>query len=214
VLTSTYVANNVVDSYSTNIGRTRIRGVELEGQLPLVGEVLKLQFNYTFLDAEIRRGVEAEKALQTLGRACKTGSAVNLALPGCAEAASIAGNRPPLVSKHSATVGLRFEHPVNDNLSVFSGADVIYRSSYFDQVLNLAESGESTRLNVQLGIRDRNGLRITAFGRNVLGDDSPLGILRYLDLNAPRTPSGDSARAFGITPARKPEYGVTVSKSF
>lgn len=214
VLTSTYVANNVVDSYSVNIGRTRIRGIELEGQFPLVADILKLQFNYTYLDAKIRQGVEPERALQLLGRSCKTGSAVNLDLPGCRDAASIAGNRPPLVSKHSGAVGLRFQHPVNDSWTVFSGADVIYRSSYFDQVLNLAESGDSTRVNVQLGVHDSHGLRITFYGKNVLGDETPLGILRYLDFAAPRTPTGDYARAFGITPARKPEYGLMVSKSF
>ncbi|WP_176593932.1 TonB-dependent receptor [Sphingobium sp. EM0848] len=214
VLTNTYIANNVVDSYSANIGRTRIRGVELEGQLPLVGDILKLQFNYTFLDAEIRKGVEAEKALELLGRSCKTGSTVNLDLPGCRDAASIAGNRPPLVSKHSGTVGLRFQHPVDDNWTVFSGADVIYRSSYFDQVLNHAESGDSTQLNVQFGLHDSHGLRISVYGKNVLGDESPVGILRYLDFAAARTPTGDYARAFAITPARKPEYGLTVSKSF
>ncbi|WOK37923.1 TonB-dependent receptor [Sphingomonas sp. C3-2] len=214
VLTNTYVANNTVDSYSVNIGRTRIRGVELDGQLPLVGKILKLQFNYTFLDAEFRRGIEPEKAVQELGRACKTGSAVNLDLPGCRDAASIAGNRPPLVSKHTGSLGLRFNHEFGRNWTFFSGADVIYRSSYFAQVLNLAESGSSTKLNLQAGIHDDNGLRIAVYGKNVLGDETPVGILRYLDVPAPRAPSGDYARAFGITPARKPEFGLTVSKSF
>lgn len=214
VLTNTYVANNVVDSYSVNIGRTRIRGVELEGQLPLVGRILKLQFTYTFLDAEIRKGVEPERALQLLGTACKTGTAINLDRPGCREAASIAGNRPPLVAKHTGTVGLRFEHEAANGLTVFSGADLIYRSSYFAQTLNLARSGNSTKLNLQLGVSDERGLRISVYGRNVLGDETPVGILRYLDFPAARTPTGDYARAFGITPARKPEYGLTVSKSF
>ncbi|WP_380875779.1 TonB-dependent receptor [Sphingomonas sp. DBB INV C78] len=214
VLTNTYIAGNVVDSYSVNIGRTRIRGIEIDGQLPLVGDILKLQFNYSFLDAEIREGVEAEKALQTMGRACKTGSAVNLDLPGCREAASIAGNRPPLVSKHTGTIGLRFKHDFGNDWTFFSGADVIYRSSYYAQVLNLAESGDSTKLNLQVGVHDDNGLRITVYGKNVLGDETPLGILRYLDFPAPRTPTGDYARAFAITPARKAEFGLTVSKSF
>lgn len=214
VLTNTFVANNTVDSFSVNIGRTRIRGLELDGQLPLVGRILKLQFNYTFLDAEIRRGIEPEKALQLLGRSCKTGSAVNLDLPGCRDAASIAGNRPPLVSKHTGTVGLRFEHEVGNDWTLFSGADVIYRSSYFAQVLNLAESGSSTKLNLQLGVHDDNGLRISVYGKNIMGDETPAGILRYLDFPAPRTPTGDFARGFAITPARKAEFGLTVSKSF
>lgn len=214
VLTNTYVANNIVDSYSVNIGRTRIRGIELDGQLPVVGNALKLQFNYTFLDAKIREGVEPERALELLGVACKTGSSVNLDLPGCRAAASVAGNRPPLVSKHSGSVGLRFQNTIRNNWSLFAGADVIYRSSYFDQVMNLAESGNSTKLNLQLGVFDNNGLRITVFGKNILNDKTPSGILRYIDFAAPRTPTGDYARGFGITPALKPEYGLTVSKAF
>ncbi|MBN9789449.1 hypothetical protein DMP17_12680 [Pseudonocardia sp. TMWB2A] len=214
VLTNTFVANNVVDSYAVNIGRTRIRGIELDGQLPLIDDILKLQFNYTFLDAKIRKGVEPERALQLLGSACKTGTGVNLALPGCYDAASIAGNRPPLVSKHSGSVGLRFEHDTAGDLTVFAGADVIYRSSYFAQVLNLAESGDSTKVNMQVGVHDNNGLRLTVWGKNMLGDKTPAGILRYLDFPAPRTPTGDYARGFGITSARKAEYGVTLTKSF
>ncbi len=214
VLTNTFVANNVVDSYSVNIGRTRIRGLEMDGQLPLVGDILKLQFNYTFLDAKIRRGFEPEKALQEMGLACKTGSAVNLDLPGCREAASLVGNRPPLVSKHSGSVGLRFQHDTSSDLTVFAGADVVYRSSYFAQVLNLAESGDSTKVNLQIGIHDNNGQRLTVWGKNMLGDESVAGILRYLDFPAARTPTGDYARGFAITPARKPEYGVTLTKSF
>lgn len=214
VLTNTFVASNTVDSYSVNIGRTRIRGIELDGQLPLVGQTLKLQFNYTYLDAEFRRGIEPEKAVQQLGAACKTGSAVNLDLPGCRDAASIAGNRPPLVSKHSGSVGLRFNHDFGGHWTFFSGADVIYHSSYFAQVLNLAESGHSTKLNLQAGIHDDKGLRIAVYGKNFLGDETPVGILRYLDVPAARAPTGDYARAFAITPARKAEFGLTVSKTF
>lgn len=214
VLTNTYIANNIVDSYSINIGRTRIRGIEMDGQIPIIRRTLKLQFNYTFLDAKIREGIEPERALELLGSACKTGSAVNLDLPGCRAAASIAGNRPPLVSKHSGTIGLRFQEPVAGDWSLFAGADVIYRSSYFDQVMNLASSGDSTRLNLQLGVYDTHGLRITLYGRNVFADKSPAGILRYIDFAAPRTPTGDYARGFAITPALKPEWGLTVSKSF
>jgi outer membrane receptor protein involved in Fe transport len=216
VLTNTYQTATAINSYSVNIGRTRIRGLELEGAYPLVDRALQLQFNYTFLDAEIRRGYEAEQAVLLLGRACKTGNATNLDLPGCRDAASIAGNRPPLVSKHSGSIGLRSENEISPGWSMFAGADLIYRSSYFAQVLNLARSGASTKVNLQIGVHDDNGLRITVWGKNVFDEKSPDGILRYVDLGAgvPRAPSGDSARAFGITPTRKPEYGLTVSKSF
>ncbi|RYY27040.1 MAG: hypothetical protein EOP62_07700 [Sphingomonadales bacterium] len=216
VLTNTYTTATAIDSYSVNIGRTRIRGLELEGALPIVRNMLRLQFNYTFLDAEIREGIEPEQAILLRGTACKTGTVTNLDLAGCRAAASIAGNRPPLVSKHMGSVGLRFNQEVSSGWDVFAGADVIYRSSFYDQVMNLAESGNSTRLNLQIGVHDAHGLRFTLYGKNVLNDKTPVGILRYVDLGAgvAKAPSGDSARAFAITPPRKPEFGLIVSKTF
>jgi outer membrane receptor protein involved in Fe transport len=216
VLTNTFQTATAINSYSVNIGRTRIRGLELEGAYPLIGRRLQLQFTYTFLDAEIREGVEPDQAVLNLGRACKTGNSTNLDLPGCREAASVAGNRPPLVSKHTGSIGLRGNQEVASGWTVFAGADLIYRSSFYAQVHNLAETGDSAKLNLQLGVRDDNGLRIALWGRNVLDDDTPIGILRYVDLGTgvARAPSGDSARAFAITPARKPEFGVTVTKAF
>ena len=216
VLTNTYQTATAINSYSVNIGRTRIRGLELEGAYPFAGRALQLQFNYTYLDAEIRRGIEPEQAVLLLGKTCKTGTATNLDLPGCRDAASIAGNRPPLVSKHSGSIGLRSENEIASGWSLFAGADLIYRSSYFAQVLNLAKSGNSAKVNLQIGLHDDNGLRITLWGKNVFDEKSPDGILRYVDLGAgvPKAPSGDSSRAFAITPTRKPEYGLTVSKSF
>jgi iron complex outermembrane receptor protein len=216
VLTNTYQTGNVIDSYSVNIGRTRIRGLEVEGAYPIIRNMLKVQFNYTFLDAKIRNGIEPEQAVLLLGTACKVGTVTDLDLPGCRAAASIAGNRPPLVSKHSGTIGLRLNHAVTDEWELFSGADVIYRSSFFDQVMNLAESGNSTRVNLQIGVHDAHGLRITLYGKNVLNDKTPVGILRYIDLGVgvAKSPSGDSSRAFAITPPRKPEVGLIVSKTF
>ncbi|MXO69486.1 TonB-dependent receptor [Altererythrobacter marinus] len=216
VLTSTYQTETRIDSYSVNIGKTRIRGLELEGAYPLIGRSVSLQFNYTYLDAEIRRGIDPDQAVLLLGAECKTDGDTNLDLPGCREAASVAGNRPPLVSKHSGAIGLRTEHEIAPGWSLFSGADLVYRSSFFAQVHNLAESGDSTRVNLQLGVRDDNGLRVTLWGKNVFGDETPVGILRYVDLGAgvPSAPSGDSSRAFAITPARKAEFGLTVSKAF
>lgn len=215
VLTNTYTTETAINSYRANIGKTRIRGVELEGAFPIVGPALKLQFNYTYLDAEIRRGIEADKALLLLGTDCKVGTSTNLDLPGCREAASIAGNTAPLVSKHSGAVGLRSEVDVSSRFTGFAGADLIYRSSFYD-VLNLAGSGNSTRVNVQAGLEDDNGLKITVWARNLFDDKTPVGVLRYIDRGpgVAKAPTGDSSRAFAITPPRKPEFGLTVTQTF
>lgn len=219
VLTNTYVTPTLVSSFRANIGETDIKGLEFEMARRVFTPSWRVQATYTYLDAEITKGVEPEQAVLLLGLACKQGTTANtnLNLPGCLAAASIAGKRPPLVSNHLLSAGIHYDgDPVMGRWSVFGGADVIYRSSFFDQVMNLAETGESTKVNVQLGIHDDDGARIYFWGRNVFDDDSPEGILRYVDLaiGSPRAPSRDSARAFAITPARKAEYGITLSKRF
>lgn len=217
VLTNTYIGatTGVVSSYKANIGTTEVKGLELEGARRLPAG-FSVQFGYTYLDAEITKGIEPEQAILLKGRACKTGTTTNLSLPGCLDAASIAGKVPPLVSKHAGSFSLRYDTTLSGDWDAFANADVIYRSSYFDQVMNLAETGDSTKVNLQLGVRNTTGLRVSLWGKNVFNEDTPEGILRYLDLalGVPKAPSGDSARAFAITPPRKAEWGVSVSKTF
>ena len=217
VLTNTYVgaSTGVVNSYKANIGTTEVKGLELEGARRLPAG-FTAQFAYTYLDAEITEGIEPEQAILLMGRACKTGTTTNLALPGCLDAASVAGNAPPLVSKHAGSFSLRYDATISGDWDAFANADLIYRSSYYDQVMNLAETGDSTKVNLQVGVRNTSGLRLSLWGKNVFNEDAPEGILRYLDLGAgvPKAPSGDTARAFAITPPRKAEWGVTVSKTF
>ncbi|MBS0476877.1 MAG: TonB-dependent receptor [Proteobacteria bacterium] len=215
VLTNTYTTGTAINSYRANIGSTRIRGLELEGAYPLAGRALRVQFNYTFLDAKITRGIEADQALVLLGTACKVGTSTNLDLPGCRNAASIAGKTPPMVSKHTGAIGLRSEVPLSDTINVFAGVDVVYRSKFFD-ILNLIDTGNSTRVNIQAGIETSGGLRIQAYARNLFDDKTPVGILRYIDRGpgVAKAPTGDTNRAFAITPSRKPEFGVTVTQTF
>jgi iron complex outermembrane recepter protein len=218
VLTNTYVTPTLLSSYRANLGETEIKGLELEGSRGLGLPGLSVQFSYSYLDAEITKGVEPEQAILLLGTTCKApapSTATNLDLPGCRAAASIVGKRPPQVSKHSLSVGLRYEAEATiAGFAPFASVDYIYRSSFFDQVTNLAETGDFKKVNVQFGIQDGQGLRAYVWGRNIFDNDTPEGILRFLDFLAPRSPSRENARAFAITAARPMEWGVTVSKSW
>ena len=57
---------------------------------------------------------------------------------------------------------------------------------------------------------------IQAYARNLFDDKTPVGILRYIDRGpgVAKAPTGDSNRAFAITPSRKPEFGLTVTQTF
>lgn len=131
----------------------------------------------------------------------------------CAQFADISGQRPPLVSKHQATFSTAIDLPLGDSdWSVFARGDVIYRSSFFAQIHNLAETGDSTKANFSIGARNEN-ITVRLWVKNAFQDDTPRGILRYVDFAAPQI-NGQRPRAFAITPPERRQFGLTVSGSF
>ncbi|MCA3717396.1 MAG: TonB-dependent receptor, partial [Brevundimonas sp.] len=90
---------------------------------------------------------------------------------------------------------------------------VSYRGEFFEQVHNNITIPSSTRLDVQLGVQNDN-LRLAFWGRNITDDDTPQGVLRYVDFPAALTPSGDRPRAFAVTAAPGASYGITLSARF
>ena len=213
VLTNTFQTLAVVQSYRANIGETETLGVEFEG-LKSFNDNWTFRFAYSYLDSEITEGVDGDQAVLLLGAACKTGSAINLDRPGCRAAGSIVGKKPPLVSEHLGSAGLRFESdPMMGNWTVFASGDVSYRGEFFEQVHNNITIPASTRVDLSLGIQNDN-LRLSVWGRNVFDDDAPQGVLRFVDFPAPVSPSGDRPRAFAVTAAEQASYGVTLSARF
>lgn len=212
VLTNTFASLTAVQSFRANIGETETFGVELEGAYQFTDN-LSGRFTYSYLDGEITEGVDGDQAVLLLGSACKTGSAINLDRPGCREAGSISGKRPPLVSENLASAGLRYESDPQMGWSWFASGDVTYRGEFFDQVHNLITLPASTRVDLSLGI-DNGPVRLSLWGRNVFDDDTPQGSLRYVDFGAPTAPSCDRPRAFAITATEKATYGVSLSARF
>ena len=131
----------------------------------------------------------------------------------CAPFADVSGKTPPLVSKHQATFTTALEFPLgSSDWSLFGRGDLIYRSSQYAQIHNLAETGAATKVNLTAGIRSDN-LSIRLWVKNLFKDDTPRGILRYVDFAAPRL-NGLSPRGFAITPAEERQFGVTLSGNF
>jgi iron complex outermembrane receptor protein len=218
VLSNSYIAMDVIGDYKVNLGKTRINGIELQGNRTLFTPNLRLQFSYSYTDAKIVSGVDDQLAVDALGAACLNYSSFpptpDLSIPACLAAAQSKGKTPPLVSKHLASVGLRYDHTIGGGgLHAFAGADVIYRSSFYDEVENLASTGDSTQLNLQIGVHDEHGLKFTIWGKNVANDTTPVGILRYDDFNNV-LPNGLYARALAVSPPRRPEFGATLLKAF
>jgi outer membrane receptor protein involved in Fe transport len=213
VLTNTFQTLAVVQSFRANIGESELKGLELEGAYSLTDNI-SARFTYSYLDAEITEGVDGDQAVLLLGAACRTGTAINLDRPGCRTAGSIVGKRPPLVSEHLASAGLRWDGDALDSgWTPFASADVSYRGEFFEQVHNNITIPAATRLDLQLGVQNDN-LRLAFWGRNVTDDDTPQGVLRYVDFPAPVSPSGDRPRAFAVTASPGASYGITLSARF
>jgi outer membrane receptor protein involved in Fe transport len=145
----------------------------------------------------------------------------------CSQLGSIVGQKSPLVPPLQASLSARYERDITDNVTMFAGADVVYRDSFYGQVDNFQEVGASTKVNAQFGF-ETGRVKVTLWGRNLNNDETPTGSLRYVDFLAPpppgptltggttTAPAGGpgfqgTTRAFAITAPRKPAGGITVA---
>lgn len=207
-------------TFVQNIGTTETFGIELEANWTM-NEYFSLGTTVGWLDAEITEGAVADQGILLGGLPCLTETGANGVFnpegEGCpAGIDSIEGQTPPLVSKWQVTVSPRVNVPTGmEEIEFFAGLDAIYRSSFFAQVHNLAETGGMLRINAQAGITISDYLTIQFWGENLTQNDTPQGILRYVDFTAPSNAvTGRRNRAFGITPPQRRTYGVTVRFNF
>lgn len=218
VLTSTFTSGpgsstpGAVNSFSDNVGDTEIWGVELDTQIDF-SDQFSLLATYGWTDAKFTNGLNSDQAYLIGGVACQ-GVDLNSPTAGeCAVAGDITGQRSPLVSEHQLTISADYRNAFGSNgMEWFARADYLYRSSFFAQVHNLAESGDSNKINLNLGI-ENDTFKVQLWAKNVLDDDSVQGILRYVDFAAPEL-NGATQRAFAVTPSSRRQFGATVSANF
>jgi outer membrane receptor protein involved in Fe transport len=205
--------SQLITSFTTNIGESRIKGFELEGQWAASDAVL-VNFSYSYNDAEIRDFVSQDQADLFCPR-----STCTLADPE----ANARGNVLPRVPKNQVALGLTYEGEFANGWGWFANGDVNYESTRFTQVDNLAETGSSTVANFRFGIDPSANWRFMAFVNNAFDDDTPEDILRYIDptraLSIPNIPPltgnvNSTIRDFAITAPRPRTYGVTVTYRF
>ncbi len=212
-----FLVNNspLLTSYTTNIGKSRVRGLELEG-LWRWSEQVAATFSYSYNDAEIRDFVSQDQA----DLFC------NVPVPNLADpCANARGNQLPRVPKHQAAVGLLWEGNFDNGWGWFANVDANYESSRYTQVDNLAETGASTRINLRFGIEFDEAWQFAAWVRNLTDDDTPEDILRYIDpqrflsvpnILPPPAPARvtTNLRDFAITAPRPRMWGIELSYRF
>ncbi|MDX1517424.1 MAG: TonB-dependent receptor [Woeseiaceae bacterium] len=237
--------DGTITSFIENVGETEVTGVEIEADV-LISDNWDLSATYAFINSEITEYVNDQQALffGCVPPGMASTPADVAAYLDCVERfGSVAGNQSPRSSKHQASLRTMATFPTGENREWYLGGNLTFESSRFAQVHNLAETGDSTRVNVQFGYRTPQW-DFMVWGKNVFDDRNAQDILRYIDtrayVNAPfipcppppfvfRTgqncgplfsrqtdPNGNTIvpRGFGITLPRGRQVGATVSFRF
>ncbi len=166
-----------VTSIATNQGEGEIYGLELELQAA-VTEALTISAGYAYTHTEITKGCDDFEYTMNTG-----GLVYNPAL-GTVKECDISGNRYPLGPEQTANLSFNYDAPIGlgEGLNLVSNFGVTYEGSKFVQVHNLAETGETTLVNLRVGLRSEDGWSIVAFGRNLTDDDTIPLATRWFDL--------------------------------
>ncbi|MBV6416398.1 MAG: Vitamin B12 transporter BtuB [Steroidobacteraceae bacterium] len=194
-------------SYIRNAGKTEIRGAELELEAA-VSDRLTVGFTWSLTDAEFKELIDAE-AGQLFGNT------------------SLAGKEPPGVPEQQASAYGRLTFPMGANKSGFVRGDVSYTDRKYDQVFDLADTGEQVLMNMSAGV-ENDHWAVTFFVNNLTDDRTPSSVTRYVDqlnLNVPQHVNANPAqnnvpgtttleRAFFYPLANKRQFGITAKWKF
>ncbi|MDX2143780.1 MAG: TonB-dependent receptor [Rhodospirillaceae bacterium] len=192
-------------SYLINAGKTRVKGFEATLTAALT-ETLTAGVSYALNDAKFRVLNDPE-ATELFGNP------------------SLRGKRTPNSPKTQATAFGRVTFPATDDISGFLRGDFAYTGRKFDQVFNLAHTGEQYLLNLKAGL-ETEAWTFTVFVDNLTDDRSTSTVIRYVDqMNLNVAPNANPAlnnvpgtttqeRAFQYPLADKRRFGVTASYKF
>jgi outer membrane receptor protein involved in Fe transport len=181
-----------VTSIATNQGQGEIMGLEVDLQAAIT-EALTLSASYSYIDTEITKGCDDFQ--YTLN----TGGIVYDPNLGTVPECNISGNRYPLAPEQTASMALNYDAPLaaGNGLNLISNFSVSYEGSKYIQVHNLAETGETTLVNLRVGLRSDNGWSLVAFGKNLTDVETIPMATRWFDL---RTGSARICSATVTTP--------------
>jgi len=166
-----------VTSIATNQGAGEIMGFELDLQAA-VTDAITLSAGYSYTDTEITKGCDDFEFV------LNSGGVVYDPTLGTVKECNIKGRQYPLGSEQQASFALNYDAPMRsgNGLNWISNFGMSYESSKYVQVHNLAETGDTTLVNLRLGIRSDDGWSIVAFGRNLTDADTIPLATRWFDL--------------------------------
>jgi iron complex outermembrane recepter protein len=177
------------NTYLTNASAVESKGVELQlGLKPVKG--LFLSLGYAFADATFVEYRELDLN--------------NIVAAGNLATNDVSGNLVPRHSKHHFAG--TFKYDFLDRF--FIGGDYSYQSRQYSTASRTAFVGGKHDLNLRAGMNVTDDFKITVWGRNITGDDTPESGIRYFNA------SKAFARAWSVSPRAPATYGVTAALKF
>lgn len=149
----------ISNSFIANIGKSRVRGLELEGEYQISREWL-MNFAYTHLDATILNDIN-EDYRNYIG----TNNAKGKKVPG--------------VPANTAALGVTYQGRLANGWGLFGNADANYEGSRYGDQTNVNWTGSATTFNFRIGIEPIKDLRITAYVNNAFNNDTADDLSRW-----------------------------------
>lgn len=234
------VANN---SFITNLGGTKIKGLELDGTLRITDH-WDIAATFSYVDSKVEEFLDNNQAnlfspngafstalsgagprtlcnnrppaVQVTGRQfCDVLVAADLAAYG-----SVAGATSPRTPKYQASLISSYTGNFSNDWNWRLSGDVSYEGKKFGQVDNLSETPAHTYVGARFALANDHW-DFTLWGKNLLDDQGPVDILRYVDTRGitpatANTPAfgGLTPRGFGLSLPRGRQVGVTANYKF
>jgi outer membrane receptor protein involved in Fe transport len=185
-----------------NLGVTRVTGLEIESAFQF-NDNWSGSASYAYVKPEIRRGDDPEQFAFS-----------GVSDPTLAQGGNLRGKVTPNSAKHQFSVSATYTAPLATDVDWYLTNDVNFKSKRYDQVFNLAHTGNTTLWNARLGVKT-DAWRVFLWVDNILEDDDPTNILRFRDFRraSPANPA-IYLRGFEVGLPRGRNFGITGTYNF
>lgn len=191
-----------------NVGKANVTGVELELTYD-VTDYWNVFLAYSLADSEIEEFVYSVDSGATASSTFRESALIYGYSPN--GDVVISGTQLPHSSKHQLNLSNTFQGNINDDWSWFLRADYLYNSKRYAQVYNLAHTGNRNIINLRSGLRSGK-LDIELWVNNVMDDDTPTALTRYIQENS--LTFNPFNRAIAVTLPEGRQVGVTTRYRF
>ena len=212
-----------ITSYIANLGKSEVKGLEAEFRYVL-NDFWTVRAAYAYQDAEIKEYFSSDQA-DLFFPGPYTNPCDGPCEAAWRAAGDTSGNRLPLVPRHQASLSATFRLGT-DNLiagsEYFFRMDYSYEGTRYAQVHNLIDTGSANIWNFRTGF-DAENWTFSVFVNNAFNDNTPAGVLRYVNpaafINVPAQPplpgrQTTNVRDFAITPPLKRQVGASLVYRF